>query len=212
MSATQPRRFDALIVDFGGVLTSPLQDAMQRFAAELGIDFQDLVRAALGAYSGGEDHLVTDFETGRIAEEEFAVEFAARLGKYAGRTIDPEGLVARIFSLELEESMLDLVCRARAAGYRTGLCSNSWGTRLYPRDVLNPIFDALVISGEVGLRKPEPEIFALTLEKLGVDAAAAVFVDDHPGHLAPARAMGMTTVLHRAPETTIAEVEALLAL
>ena len=204
--------FDALIVDFGGVLTSPLQDAMVRFADELGIELQDLVRVALQAYSGGEDHLVVAFETGRISEEEFAVEFAGRLQEVSGRPVEPHGIVRKIFSLEIEESMVDLVGRARSAGYRTALCSNSWGTRLYPRDRLDPIFDVLVISGEVGLRKPDPAIFELTTTKLGVAPADCVFVDDHPGHLAPALELGMTTVLHRAPETTIPEVEGLLGL
>ena len=185
---------------------------MVRFADDLGIELQDLVRVALGAYSGAEDHLVVDFETGRISEEEFAIEFAARLQEVSGRPVEPDGLVRRIFRLEIEESMVDLVGRARASGYRTALCSNSWGTRLYPRDVLHPIFDLLVISGEVGLRKPDPAIFTLTTTKLGVGAPACVFVDDHPGHLAPAAEMGMTTVLHKDPVATIAEVEALLGL
>lgn len=205
-------RFDALIVDFGGVMTSPMQDAMVRFADELGIELQDLVRAALGAYSGAEDHLVTDFETGRISEEEFALEFAGRLSEISGRPIEPEGLVRKIFRLELEDAMFDLVARARAAGFRTALCSNSWGTELYPRARLDPIFDVLVISGEVGLRKPDPAIFELTTTKLGVGANACVFVDDHPGHLGAARDLGMTTVLHRDPVRTIAEVEAHLGL
>ena len=209
---TTPTTFEALIVDFGGVLTSPLQDAMARFAAELGIELQDLVRVALTAYSGGEDSLVVDFETGRISEEDFAVGFAERLAEASGRPVDPQGLVQRIFRVEIEDSMLELVARVRAAGYRTALCSNSWGTQLYPRDRLDPIFDVIVISGEAGLRKPDPAIFELTTAKLGADPSACVFVDDHPGHLAPALEMGMTTVLHRSPETTISEVDRLLAL
>ena len=107
---------------------------------------------------------------------------------------------------------MELVGAAHDAGYRTALCSNSWGTRLYPRERLDPIFDVIVISGEVGLRKPDPAIFELTVKKLGVDASACVFVDDHPGHLMPAAAMGMTTVLHRTPEGTIREVVSLLGL
>ena len=206
------RSFEALIVDFGGVLTMPMQDAMVRFADELGIDLQDLVRAALGAYSGGHDPLVVDFETGRISEEEFSLAFARRLEESSGRSIDPEGLVARIFRLEIEESMMDLVARAREAGFKTALCSNSWGTGLYPRDRLGPILDVIVISGEVGLRKPDPAIFELTTAKLAVDAEACVFVDDHPGHLAAALELGMTTVLHRTPAQTISEVESLLGL
>lgn len=204
--------FGALVVDFGGVLTGPMQDAMVRFADEIGIELQDLVRAALGAYSGGTDNLVTDFETGRISEEEFAEAFARRLEEVSGRPISQENLVRRIFRLELEESMLELVARARKAGFKTALLSNSWGTKYYPRDRLDPLFDVMVISGEVGLRKPDSAIFELTLEKLGLEAQACVFVDDHPGHLAPARDMGMATVLHREPAQTIIEVDALLGL
>lgn len=216
MSMFPPEReqatFEALVVDFGGVLTTPMQDAMVRFSVELGIELQDLVRAALGAYSGGHDPLVVDFETGRISEEEFAVAFAKRLQESSGKPVDPEGIVGRIFRLEIEESMMDLVAEARGAGYKTALCSNSWGTRLYPRDRLDPIFDVIVISGEVGLRKPDRAIFELTSEKLGVDPLACVFVDDHPGHLSAALEYGMTTVLHRSPEQSVSEVRDLLGL
>ncbi|HYN37147.1 MAG TPA: hypothetical protein VEV82_09260, partial [Actinomycetota bacterium] len=75
-AAAPSSEFEALVIDFGGVLTTPMQDAMVRFSDELGIELQDLARIALGAYSGGEDHLVVDFETGRISEEEFATVFA----------------------------------------------------------------------------------------------------------------------------------------
>ena len=200
------------MIDFGGVLTTPMQDAMLRFCDELGIELQDLMRVALTAYTGGEDQLVVDFETGRISEEEFVAVFAQRLSEVTEKPVEPEGLVRRIFRLEIEESMMDLVRAAREAGYRTALCSNSWGTRLYPRERLDPIFDVIVISGEVGLRKPDPAIFELTVEKLGVDPAGCVFVDDHPGHLMPAEALGMTTVLHRTPEETITAVSKLLNL
>jgi putative hydrolase of the HAD superfamily len=204
--------FKALIVDFGGVLTTPMQEAMERFSAELGIELQDLVRVALAAYSGSEDRLVTDFETGRISEEEFAAAFAARLESVANRPVDPQGLIERIFRLDIEEEMIDLIVTARNAGFKTGLCSNSWGTRLYPRARLDPIFDVLVISGEVGLRKPEAGIYELVSKKLGVEPAACIFVDDHPGHLAPALELGMTTVLHRSAPQTVMEVSELLGL
>ena len=215
MNETAPDRatgFQALIVDFGGVLTTPMQEAMERFSAELGIELQDLVRVALAAYSGSEDRLVTDFETGRISEEEFGAAFAARLESVSGRAVDPLGLIERIFQLDIEEDMLELVARARGAGFQTGLCSNSWGTRLYPRARLDPIFDVMVISGEVGLRKPEIEIYELVCEKLGVDPSDCIFVDDHPGHLVPASELGMTTVLHRSVGQTVAEVSELLGL
>lgn len=206
-----PGRFDALVVDFGGVLTTPLQDSMIAFAAEVGIELQDLARAALGAYSGESDDLVTGFETGRIPEDEFSVEFSRRLKDLTGVEISAEGLVARIFgNLRLEEEMLGAVGRAREAGLKTGLLSNSWGVDLYPIERLEPLFDTLVISGEVGLRKPDPAIFDMTLARLGVAPQRAVFVDDHPGHLKAAQELGIVTVLHKTPAETVAALDDLL--
>lgn len=201
------------MVDFGGVLTTPLQAAMVAFAEELGIELQHVARAALGGYMGSEDSLVFDFETGRIPEDEFTAAFAGRLTEYSGVEVEPEGLVTRMFGgLRLEEAMLEAVAAARAAGLKTGLLSNSWGTALYPRERLEALFDVSVISGEVGLRKPDPAIFELTVRRLDVAAARCVFVDDHPGHLTSAGEAGMTTVLHRDPAGTIAELESLLGI
>jgi putative hydrolase of the HAD superfamily len=185
---------------------------MVAFAEDVGIDLQDLVRVALGAYTGEQDDLVTDFETGQISEEQFSQAFAARLATVAPGPVDPTDLVRRMFQVELEEPMLAAVARARSEGIKTALLSNSWGAGLYPRDRLEGLFEAIVISGEVGLRKPDPAIFRLTLQRLTLPAEACVFVDDHPGHLAVARDEGLTTVLHRSPRETIAELESLLGL
>lgn len=205
--------YRALVVDFGGVLTTSLQTAMLEFAQEAGIELQHLARAALGGYMGSEDSLVFGFETGAIPEDEFTVAFARRLHEESGVEVEPAEIIPRMFGrLRLEEDMLAAVARARTAGLKTGLLSNSWGTALYPRDRLDPLFDVMVISGEVGLRKPDPAIFALTTERLGVEAPACVFVDDHPGHLTSAAEAGMTTVLHREPAHTIGELETLLGL
>jgi epoxide hydrolase-like predicted phosphatase len=215
LSTVEPsgqKSYQALILDFGGVLTTPLQEAMAEFCAETGIELSDLVRAALGAYTGHEDSLVTDFETGNISEEEFARAFSARLKEISGRVVEPEGLVRRLFKVRLEELMLDAVKTARRSGLKTGLLSNSWGTDLYPRRRLAELFDAVVISGEVGLRKPDPEIFRLTTDKLGVEPSGCVFVDDHPGHLQAALEVGMTTVLHRSPEQTVGDLQDLLGI
>jgi putative hydrolase of the HAD superfamily len=203
----------ALVVDYGGVLTTPLQDAMLAFVTQIGLELQDFVRIALAPYAGGEDSLITDFETGRITEEEFSVAFAARLEELTGKEIDPVNLVARLFGgVKLEESMLEAVRRAREGGLKTALLSNSWGLDLYPKDRFAQLFDAVVISGEVGLRKPDKAIFDLLLEKLQLPGDACVFVDDHPGHLQAAAELGMSTVLHQTPEATIAELEESLEL
>lgn len=207
------RRFDALIVDFGGVLTTPLQDAMVRFADELGIELQDLVRVALAAYSGEEDSLVTDFETGKIEEEAFSIEFARRLHDVTGVEVVPERLVDRIFSgLEAEEDMFEAVLTTRRSGYKTALLSNSWGVGLYPMHRFPEMFDVVVISGEVGMRKPDRDIFDHTVAELAVPAERCIFVDDHPGHLKTAQDLGMATVLHRDPKRSLAELSDLLEL
>lgn len=206
-------RYEALIVDFGGVLTTPLQDAMVQFAEEHGIDLQHLVRVALAAYTDEGDDLVVRFETGRLGEAEFALAFAQRLSQASGTEVDPERLVSRLFrSLRLEEGMVEAVRRARNAGIKTALLSNSWGLELYPRSILDEVCDVVVISGEVGLRKPDPAIFTMTTERLGLGPEACVFVDDHPGHLKAAQSVGMTTVLHKTPQETIEELESLLDL
>ena len=203
--------FDALIVDYGGVLTTSIQDSMQVFADEEGIELQDLARIALAAYVEGDDDLVTAFETGRMSEEDFSLEFAQRLATATGKEIDPERFVARMFGgVRLEEGMLDTVAMTRAAGYKTALLSNSWGLGGYPRERFKDLFDVVVISAEVGMRKPQPEIFRFATDKLGVEASRCVFVDDHPGHLKAAMAEGMTTVLHRSPAETIPQLRDLL--
>lgn len=198
---------DALVIDFGGVLTTPLQDALAGFAEGLGIELQDLVRVALGLYTGTEDRLVHDFETGVILEEDFAQGFAARLQEASGVRVPSEGLVQKMFAVDLEEDMWSAVEAIKSAGFKTALLSNSWGTSLYPRARLADVFDSLVISGEVGMRKPDPRIYALALDRIDVEAQRSVFVDDHPGHLVAASALGMSTILHRSPGETIAELE-----
>ena len=205
--------YKALVVDFGGVLTTPLQDSFVMFAEALGIELQDLVRVALKAYTGDTDALVVAFETGAISDEEFSKQFAQRLTEETGVDVDPAGLVERMFGgMRLEESMLDAVGVAKSHGFKTGLLSNSWGLSGYPRERLAEIMDVIVISGEVGMRKPDPEIFSLTTDKLGLPAEACVFVDDHPGHLKAAQEAGMKTVLHRAPPETLTELQALLGI
>lgn len=206
-------RYRSLIVDFGGVLTTPLGDAMAHFAELRGIELQDLVRVALAAYHGEDDDLVIRFEKGEISDAEFSLEFAQRLTDVTGREVEAEDLLQGLLgSLRMEDDMIEAVRRARDAGIKTALLSNSWGLELYPRQTLEEICDVIVISGEVGMRKPDAEIFTLTTDKLALQAEECIFVDDHPGHLKTAGEVGMTTVLHRTPAETIPELERLLGL
>jgi epoxide hydrolase-like predicted phosphatase len=106
--------------------------------------------------------------------------------------------------------MIEAVRRARAAGVRTGLVSNSWGRGRYDRDSFPELFDAVVISGEVGLHKPQPQIFALAAERVARDPSQCVFVDDLRENCEGAEAVGMTAILHRDTDHTLAQLEQLL--
>ena len=108
--------------------------------------------------------------------------------------------------------MIDAVRTARQAGIRTGLISNSVGTDIYDRTLIDELFEAVVISGEVGLHKPQPEIYELACERLGVEPRQAVFVDDLRENCAGAEAVGMIAILHRETPKTLARLNELLRL
>jgi epoxide hydrolase-like predicted phosphatase len=144
-------------------------------------------------------------ETGQIAEEEFEPALAKALG------VPAENLIDRLFAGSgPEESMIAAVLAARNAGIKTGLISNSWGTRRYDREQLARLFDGVVISGDEGMRKPTPAMYTLGAERIGVAPSSCVYVDDLPFNLPPAEELGMAAVHHVEPEQTVAELERLL--
>ncbi len=201
--ASEDGRYRGLLVDWGGVLTTDVFDSFRAFCELEGL----APDAIASAFSNDVDcrNLLIAFETGELPEEEFEVQFAPFLGVAA------RGLIDRLFAGSApEEEMIEAVRRARSAGIKTGLVSNSWGTRRYPRALLDELFDGAVISAEVGIRKPSPEIYALGAERIGLEPEACVFVDDLPFNLVPATALGMAAVHHRRAEETIAELERLL--
>jgi epoxide hydrolase-like predicted phosphatase len=108
--------------------------------------------------------------------------------------------------------MVDAVRAARAAGIRTGLVSNSWGTSRYPHDLLAELFDGVVLSGDEGIRKPAPRMYELGAQRAGVHPAQCVYVDDLEFNLPPAQELGMAVVHHREAAETIAALEELLGL
>lgn len=204
------RDLQALIVDYGGVLTSPLPAAMASWCAADGIDptvFAAVMRQWLTPGAG--PNPVHALETGQVSGPEFERQLAAVLAERTGRPLAAPGLLTRMFAAFLSEpNMLAAVRRARRQGLRTALLSNSWGND-YPRDGWEGLFDVEVISGEVGLRKPDPQIYLLTARRLGVEPAACVFVDDLRPNVRAAVAAGMVGVLHTDAASTIAELEAL---
>ncbi len=146
--------------------------------------------------------LLRSLETGEIDSAEFEPAFGALLG-----LDDTTDLTARLFAgLRPDEEMIAAVRAAGAAGIRTGLVSNSWGLGIYDRAPID-IFDEAVISGEVGMHKPQPEIYLLACERLAVAPADAVFVDDLRENCAGAEAVGMRAILHRTTGETVAALE-----
>jgi len=192
-----------LLVDYGGVLTTNMFDSFRSFCELAGLAPDAVIDRFRNDAAARE--LLIGLETGRLVEEEFERRFAAMLG------IPPGGLIDGLFAgSRPDEEMLAAVLRARDAGVRTGLISNSWGTRRYDRARLAELFDGIVISGEVGIRKPAREIYEMGLERIGVAPEACVFVDDLPFNLKPAAELGMATVHHVSTGETLAALERLL--
>ena len=147
-------------------------------------------------------------ETGAIEPAEFERRFGPRLG-----IAETEGLIERMFAaVGPDEDVIAAVRSARDAGVRTGLISNSWGTSIYDPDTLEGMFDEIVISGDVGLHKPQPEIYKLAAERLGAAPEECVFVDDLRENVRGAEEVGMTAVLHRDTAATVARLEELFGL
>jgi putative hydrolase of the HAD superfamily len=194
-----------LLVDFGGVLTTNVFDSFRAFGEAEGLDPQTVKRAfredpeALG--------LLRELERGDIAVDDFEPRFGERIG-----VSNTHGLVGRLFAgVRPDERMLDAVRLAGAAGVRCGLISNSWGAGLeYDSAMLEELFDGIVISGEVGMHKPEPDIFLLGARRIDVPPAECVFVDDLRENCAGAEAVGMTAILHRGADSTLPRLEELL--
>jgi epoxide hydrolase-like predicted phosphatase len=202
-----------LLVDYGGVLTNPISETVGSWLRADGIEpdrFLELMRRWLA--TGAESNAVHDLETGRITAADFERLLAKELAGPDGVPPAHDGILARMFAgFRPDAGMLDVVRKVRAAGIRTGLLSNSWGFD-YPREGWDQIFDTVVISGEVGLRKPDPEIYALAADRLGLPAEAIVFVDDLGPNVRAAAEAGMVGVRHSDLDGTVAELERLLGL
>jgi putative hydrolase of the HAD superfamily len=193
-----------LLVDFGGVLTTNVFDSFRAFCLAEGLDPDRIKR--LFKHDPRALELVRGLETGALSEDQFGERFGELL------EIDNRaGLVDRMFGgIRPDERMIEALRRARQAGIRTGLISNSMGAGRYDRDTFPELFDGVVISGDVGMHKPQPEIFLLGAERAGVAPEQCVFVDDLRENCDGAEAVGMTAVLHRGAERTLPELERLL--
>jgi epoxide hydrolase-like predicted phosphatase len=198
----QPTR-TALLIDWGGVLTTNLFASFQAHCLRAEIDPALL----LGRFRRDPEarELLVALETGELEEQAFEVQLARLL------EVEPDGLIDGLFAgVQPDTAMVQSVRLARTAGIRTALVSNSWGVHRYPHDLFDELFDGVVISGEEGIRKPAARMYELGAERAGVSAQECVFVDDLPFNLTPAEELGMATIHHTSAETTIPELERLL--
>jgi putative hydrolase of the HAD superfamily len=193
----------ALVLDFGGVLTTDLWDSVRACTRRAGLPedtLLDLIR-----HDSAIHPLYVGLERGDVSQTDFEASLAAAAG------ISPDQLLARMCAdLQPDSAMLTAVAALRSRGVRIGVLSNSWGSGYfspYEGYDLDDRADAIIYSDQVRLRKPEPAIFEMMLERLGVDARDSVFIDDVPANLPPAEAMGITVIHHTDTRATIAELQ-----
>jgi putative hydrolase of the HAD superfamily len=201
-----------LLVDYGGVLTTAVVDSFSSFARSEGVD-PEVLREVFRSLAAKPQSLFAQIETGRIGLVEFERALAAAIGEAAGSAVAPAGLKARLFGASNpDDGMIAAVRAARAAGVGTALVSNSWGGGDYPMDLLGELFDAVVISGEVGMRKPDAEIYLYAAAQIERDPRSCAFVDDFEVNAKGADAVGMRGLWHRRTADTIAELESFLGI
>ena len=204
----------AIVSDFGGVLTTPLGNAFAAWSQASGIALEDLGTAMAASLERHGEHPLFVLERGELTEAEFIARLEQELGD--GRGIGGMG-EAFMAGLERNHEMIDLVAGLRARGLRTALLTNNvreWEPRwraMLPE--IDEIFEVVVDSAFVGMRKPEPEIYELTVERLGggLRAEDCVFVDDIAVNCDAARDLGMVAVEFETTAQARADIEAALA-
>ncbi len=205
---TQGSRYKGLLLDFGGVITTDFFGSIDDYCQRLGLPrgrFREVVTTNPTGRA-----LYHQIERGEISQPTFQRELAALLG------VPADGLIAGLLAgLRPNEQVIKAARRARASDIRVGVLSNSWGAEPY-----NPYagyhlaehYDAVIASGEVGLRKPDQAIYLLAADKLGLPARACVLVDDVAANLPPAADMGMATIHHTDSSATVRALERVFGL
>lgn len=195
----------ALLIDFGGVLTTDVFESFAAFCETEGIP-PDTVRQCL-ANDERSRQLLVALESGQISEADFDRAFATRLSAASGVEVVPAELVARLTcGLRPVPEMVEAMASLRAVGIPTVLVSNTLGEYAYEWCDLDALFDAVVLSGVVGVRKPSRRIYAIAAELAGAHPCACVLVDDLEINLAGAKRIGVRGIHHTEPTATIAKL------
>lgn len=205
---------EAVISDFGGVLTSPLMKSFAAFQESSGVPLEALGTAlgALAAEQGANP--LFELETGRMSEPEFLGALSHQLEADLGRPVHLHGFAETYLdALDPNEPMIDYMRGLRERRYKMAICTNNireWDRLWRAKLPVDEIFDVVVDSSVVGSRKPERRIYEITLERLRVPPDAALFVDDLEINCQAARELGMTAVWFRDNEQAMAEIASVL--
>ena len=202
-----------IISDFGGVLTTPLLRSFAAVQDRTGIPFEALGRAMARITEREGEHPLFELEKGRITEADFLAGLRSELRVELDHEPELHRFSETYFdALDPNEEMLELMTSLRDAGFRMALLTNNvreWEPLWRAMVPIDEIFELVVDSAFVGMRKPDPEIYELTLERLGAGAAECLFVDDMDLNCDAAVALGMQAVHFRSNEQAIPEIRAI---
>jgi epoxide hydrolase-like predicted phosphatase len=201
----------AVVSDFGGVLTSPLLDSFLAYQRASGISLEQLGQAMAAVAGRTGANPLFELETGRLSEADFLAALEAELSAQLGWEVRMQGFSEHYFEhLHPNQAVIDYMRTLRGRGYKLAICTNNvreWERLWRAKLPVDEIFDVVVDSAFVGTRKPEPQIYQLTLERLGVEPAEALLVDDIELNCIAARELGMHAVWFQRTEQALQELE-----
>jgi putative hydrolase of the HAD superfamily len=205
----------AVISDFGGVLTTPLLGSFAAFQDETGISTQSLGEAMQRIAVRDGDHPLFELERGRITEADFLAAMRRELVTDLGHEPQLHRFSEIYFdALDPNVPMIELMRDLKRRGYRMALLTNNvreWEPMWRAMLPVDEIFEVIVDSAFVGMRKPEPQIYELAVERIGdLQPAECLFVDDVEDNVGTARRLGMTAVHYQDPDQAIGEIEGAL--
>ena len=205
---------EAIISDFGGVLTSPLLEGFSGVMQSSGVSLESLGKAMASIAERQGSNPLFELETGRVTEAAFFDAISEQLSAESGSHVSLDGFGERYFQqLTPNEPMIEYMRELRGRGHKMAICTNNireWEAHWRAMLPVDEIFDVVVDSAFVGSRKPEPRIYEITLERLGATPDQAVFVDDVEVNCEGARQLGITAIRFRSTEQAIEQIEAAL--
>jgi len=207
----------AVLFDFGGVFTDSPFHAVAEYGADIGAEPAQVTQIVFGSYENDGDHPWHRLERGEITLELARDEIAA-LGSDAGLEVDIFTLFMKMAGnnagADSRRPLVDRVQQLREEGYRTGIITNNvaeFGEGWRGLIPVDELFEFVVDSSSVGVRKPDPRIFQIAMEQIApIRPSSVVFLDDYPANVAAARALGMHAIQVADVDTAIRELDVLL--